>query len=84
MITIEIFGPGCRRCQATAQAVRQAVQKAGIEATITEIHDPREMAQARVVFTPAVRVNGVMRCLGRVPEAVEVAEWLAETGGKAA
>lgn len=42
------------------------------------------MALARVVFTPAVRVNGVMRCLGRVPEASEVAEWPAEAGGKAA
>jgi small redox-active disulfide protein 2 len=76
MIAIEVFGPGCAKCQATLRTVQQAVRTLGIEATITEVHDPREMAQARVIFTPAVRVNGEVRCTGRVPTPAEVTNWL--------
>ena len=77
MITIEVFGPGCQRCQATKQAVRQALTALGMEATVTEVSDPKEMARNRVLFTPAVRVNGELKCTGRVPSVPEVTTWLA-------
>lgn len=77
MITIEVFGPGCQRCQATKQAVRQALAALGVEATVTEVSDPREMARNRVLFTPAVRVNGELKCTGRVPSVAELTVWLA-------
>lgn len=77
MITIEVFGPGCQRCQATKHAVRQAISILGVEATVTEISDPKEMARNRVLFTPAVRVNGELKCTGRVPSVPEVTTWLA-------
>ena len=77
MITIEVFGPGCQRCQATKQAVRQALTALGMEATVTEVSDPKEMARNRVLFTPAVRVNGELKCAGRVPSVPEVTTWLA-------
>jgi small redox-active disulfide protein 2 len=77
MITIEVFGPGCQRCQATKQAVRQAMRTLAMEATVVEISDPREMARNGVLFTPAVRVNGELKCTGRVPTVAEVTTWLA-------
>ncbi|MDR7542972.1 MAG: thioredoxin family protein [Armatimonadota bacterium] len=77
MITVEVFGPGCARCQATLKAVQQSVRALGIEATVLEIHDPKEIARARVMFTPAVRINGEIKCSGRVPEISEVTAWLA-------
>ncbi len=77
MITIEVFGPGCQRCQATKQSVRQALAALGIEATVTEVDDPKEMARNRVLFTPAVRINGELKCTGRVPSVAEVTTWLA-------
>ena len=76
-MTIEVFGPGCQRCQATKQAVRQALTTLGMEATIVEISDPKEMASNRVLFTPAVRINGEVKCTGRVPSVPEVTTWLA-------
>ena len=77
VITVEVFGPGCAKCQATTKTVRQALQMLGLEATLNEIHDPKEMALQRVVFTPAVRVNGELKCTGRVPALAEVTTWLA-------
>lgn len=83
MITIEVFGPGCQRCQATKRAVHQALQALGMEGTVVEVSDPREMAKARVMFTPAVRVNGEMKCAGRVPGVDEVTTWLATAAATA-
>lgn len=76
-MTIEVFGPGCAKCQATVQTVRQALRMLGLEAVLNEVHDPKEMAQQKVIFTPAVRINGELKCTGRVPTLAEVTTWLA-------
>lgn len=78
MIHIEVYGPGCARCEAAKQAIRQAAQTAGVETTLVHIHDPREMAKHRVFFTPAIRIDGEMKCAGRVPKVEEIREWLTE------
>lgn len=83
MITIEVFGPGCQRCRATMKVVHQALQALGMEGAVTEISDPKEMAKARVMFTPAVRVNGEVKCTGRVPSVGEVTTWLATAAATA-
>jgi len=83
MITIEVFGPGCQRCRATMNVVRQAIRMLGIEATVTEISDPKEMAEARVMFTPVVRINGEVKCSGRVPDVRELTSWLATAAATA-
>jgi small redox-active disulfide protein 2 len=83
MITIEVFGPGCQRCQATKKVVHQAVQMLGVQANVVEVSDPKEMATARVMFTPTVRVNGDVKCTGRVPNVAELTTWLATAAARA-
>ena len=78
MINIEVFGPGCARCQATKEAIRKALEKAGVEATLTHVSDPKEIAKHRVFFTPAVRIDGEMKSTGRVPTVEEITDWLRE------
>ncbi|MBI2458002.1 MAG: TM0996/MTH895 family glutaredoxin-like protein [candidate division NC10 bacterium] len=77
-MNIEVFGPGCARCQATKDAILQAVEHAGVEATLTHVSDPREIAKNRVFFTPAVRIDGEMKSTGRVPKVEEITDWLRE------
>lgn len=79
MIKIEVFGPGCHRCHATQEAIRKALEVAGVEATLTHISDPREIAQNRVFFTPAVRIDGEMKSTGRVPTVDEIQGWLSSS-----
>ncbi len=78
MINIEVFGPGCARCQATKEAIRQAIEAAGVEATLIHVGDPKEIAKSRVFFTPAVRIDGEMKSTGRVPTVEEISKWLIE------
>lgn len=79
MIHIEVFGPGCHRCHATQEAIRKAIQAAGVEATLSHVSDPKEIAKSRVFFTPAVRIDGEMKSTGRVPTVEEVSKWLIES-----
>jgi len=83
MITIEVFGPGCSRCRATLAAVEEAVRAFGGDVTVVHVSDPTIMARERVMFTPAVRVNGEMKSTGRVPAPSEVTSWLATAAAAA-
>ena len=72
----ELCADGDRPWAAEA-AVRQALQILSLQATVTHVRDPKDMAKAQVMFTPAVRINGEMKCAGRVPGTAEVTTWLA-------
>ena len=75
---IKVFGPGCARCVEAENVVRQAAEQAGGEISVLKVSDFREIMAARIISTPAVMVNGQIKCTGRVPTGSEVANWIAE------
>ena len=75
-IKIKVLGPGCPRCQKTEEIVLEAVREAGVEAEVTKVKDTMEIAKAGVFMTPAVMVNGEVKCVGKVPGKEEVVKWI--------
>ncbi|WP_291442343.1 thioredoxin family protein [Desulfovibrio sp.] len=75
---IKVFGPGCARCVDAENVVRKAAEQAGGEISVLKVSDFREIMAARIISTPAVMVNGQIKCTGRVPTKDEVANWIAE------
>ncbi|MFN2367069.1 MAG: thioredoxin family protein [Desulfurivibrionaceae bacterium] len=73
---IKVMGPGCAKCTETEEIVREAVSAAGIEATIEKVTDFQEMAGHGVLSTPAVVIDGAVKCVGRAPTRSEVESWL--------
>jgi small redox-active disulfide protein 2 len=73
---IKVLGPGCPKCQKTEEIVREAVREAGVEAEVTKVKDTMEIAKTGVFMTPAVMVNGEVKCVGKVPEKEEVMKWI--------
>ena len=73
---IKVMGPGCSKCEEAAKIVNDAVAKAGIAATVEKVTDFQEMARHGVLSTPAVVINGEIKCVGKVPTASEVEGWL--------
>lgn len=73
---IEVLGPGCYRCAAAQQHVHEALQEAGVEAEVVHIDDYREIARRRVMFTPAVFIDGELKAKGRIPKVSEIVTWL--------
>ena len=73
---IKVLGPGCPKCHETEKLVREAVAEAGVSAEILKVGDFQEMARLGVFATPAVVIDGVVKCSGKVPTKKDVLAWL--------
>jgi small redox-active disulfide protein 2 len=71
-VKITILGTGCPKCKETAKVIRQAVEQAGVDATIEKVEDIREIMKYRVMSIPAVAVDGQVMISGKVPTVDEV------------
>jgi len=73
---IKICGPGCASCEQAGKVVEAALAAVGVEAGITKVSDFQEMAKLGIFSTPAVVVDGEVKCVGRVPKQAEVEQWI--------
>jgi small redox-active disulfide protein 2 len=73
---IKVCGPGCASCEKAQKIVEAAVAAKGINATVVKIKDFQEIARMGVFSTPAVVVDGTVKCTGRIPKQSEVEGWL--------
>ncbi len=56
--------------------MRHVVEQLGLAADVEKVSDYQAMAEAGVVATPAVSIDGVMKLSGRIPKAEEVKGWI--------
>lgn len=73
---IKVCGPGCASCEQAQKTVEAALAGKGIEATVTKVTDFQEIAQLGIFSTPAVVIDGEVKCVGRAPNQKEVEDWL--------
>ncbi|MFH2091868.1 MAG: thioredoxin family protein [Pseudomonadota bacterium] len=73
---IKILGPGCPKCQQTAAIVNEAVVETGVDANIEKVTDVMQIAGYGVFGTPAVVVDGEVKCMGKIPKKEDIKAWL--------
>ena len=73
---IKVMGPGCQNCHKVEALVKDVVAENGIEATVEKVTDFQEMAMAGVLSTPALLIDGQIKCVGKVPSRDEIVGWL--------
>ncbi len=73
---IKVLGPGCQRCEQTAKHVKEAVAEAGISAQIEKVTNAMEIAGYGVMGTPAVVIDGEVKCVGKIPSKEDVKTWV--------
>lgn len=73
---IKVCGPGCAACEKAQKTVEAAVAACGVQAIVTKVSDLQEMLQMGIFSTPAVVIDGNVKCVGRVPKQREVEEWV--------
>ncbi|MEI8032804.1 MAG: thioredoxin family protein [Chlorobiaceae bacterium] len=76
MKEIKILGSGCATCNQLADAVKAVIEKDGIEASVEKVEDIQAIMAYNVLTTPALVVDGEVRCKGRVPSHEEIREIL--------
>jgi small redox-active disulfide protein 2 len=75
---IEVLGSGCKKCHDLESQVRAVVQELGLAAEIEHVTDMKRIAQYRVLMTPALVIDGQVKCSGRMPSPSEIKIWLGE------
>jgi small redox-active disulfide protein 2 len=69
---IEVFGPGCAKCQMLEKHARQAMEKSGGNHQVVKVSDYAAMAARGIMSTPALALDGQIKVQGRVVSADEI------------
>ena len=73
---IKVCGPGCAKCHEVERIVNEALDESGIDASVEKISDFNEIAKLGVFSTPAVIIDGQVKCVGKVPTKKDVLAWI--------
>jgi small redox-active disulfide protein 2 len=73
---VKVLGKGCQRCHDLAAQAEAALKELGIEAAVEHVTDLKEIMKYGVLSTPALVLNGKVKCAGRVPSPEEIKTWL--------
>jgi len=74
---VKVYGPGCKRCDATEQMVRDAAAKLSIDVEIKKVTEYAQIAMAGVISTPGITIDGKLVHSGGLPDAAALETWLA-------
>lgn len=73
---IKVLGTGCAKCKALEKATKEAIEKTGVNATVTKVEDIVEIMQFGVMTMPALVIDGKIVVKGKVPSVDELSELL--------
>mgnify|MGYP000582199685 FL=1 len=69
---VEVLGPGCPRCKATFEVVKNVVEAAGLSCQVIKNESIDRMVELGLLATPGVAVDGKVVIFGRIPKPEEV------------
>jgi small redox-active disulfide protein 2 len=72
MKRLVILGPGCPKCNKLYNETEQAAEELGLEFEMHKITDIRAISGFGVMTTPALVVDGEVKCVGKVPSVEEL------------
>lgn len=73
---IQVCGPGCHKCHEVERIVNEAIAESKKEISCEKVTDFNEIAKLGVFSTPAVIIDGQVKCVGKVPSKKEVLAWI--------
>jgi hypothetical protein len=75
-LVITVVGAGCNRCDKLEMDVMGVLSKLKIAARVDHIRDLKEIARMGIIGTPALLINGKVKCVGTVPPESQLIEWI--------
>jgi small redox-active disulfide protein 2 len=77
MKDVKVLGPGCRRCDAAVQMVKDAAAKAGVDVAVEKVTDYAAIAGYGIASTPGIVVDGKVVHAGGLPKPEDLQRWMA-------
>ena len=69
---IEVFGPGCAKCETLLKHAKHAAEQSGGSHEVVKVSDYTVMAQRGILGTPALAIDGVVKSQGKVLGSAEI------------
>lgn len=76
MKEIKVLGPGCKRCETTAQMIKDQADALGVAITLTKVTDMAEIAMAGIMSTPGIIIDDKIVHSGGLPSEENLKAWL--------
>ena len=77
MKKIQILGTGCPKCKQLLANAETAVHALGLEAQIEKVEKIVDIMKFGVMSTPALVVDGAVKCVGKVLSPDDIKKYLA-------
>ena len=76
MKDVKVLGPGCKRCNTTAEMVQSEADKLGIPIALEKVTDYAAIAGYGIASTPGIVIDGKVVHAGGLPKPEDVVRWL--------
>lgn len=73
---IEVFGPGCAKCETLLKHAQHAAEQSGLIVEVVKVSDYAAMAQRGILSTPALAIDGVVKSQAKVLASTEILDLL--------
>jgi small redox-active disulfide protein 2 len=73
-MNIKILGTGCARCHQLVKTTNEVVKELGIDATVEEVKDMRQIMAYNILATPGLVINEQVVSSGKLPAKAEVTQ----------
>ena len=77
---VQILGRGCPKCEKLAANAKKAVGELGIDAQVEKVQDVKEITRFGVMITPALAIDGKVKCSGEIAPVEKIKKWLQQAG----
>ena len=74
---IQVLGMGCPRCKVLYAEAAKAIAASGVAVELEKVETLEGILAYGVMATPALVVDGALKCVGRVPPVKEMVAWIA-------
>ena len=76
MVTVKVLGSGCANCKRVEAIVRNVAQNKAYEVEIQKVTEFKDIMQYRIMATPGLVINEVVKSAGRIPSDADISAWL--------
>jgi len=72
-----ILGTGCDKCERLEKLTREAADSLGLDYELRKVGEINDIISHGVMVTPALVVDGTVKCVGKVPSLDDIKGYLA-------
>ncbi|MGE4294712.1 MAG: thioredoxin family protein [Campylobacterales bacterium] len=73
---IEVLGTGCAKCKDLFERAKTAIAKSGKFVQLEKVEDVMKIMTYGIASTPALVIDGEVKCAGRLPTVDEILKWI--------